>query len=157
MQLDKTYAFRQRDTAKVTAHTRLVVGHIFKEDPNDDTQKWDFEAYSFHMVLAREGRRPLDDLYGGRCEQVSGSWDCRDSALYKFKGEVGIQYFEEIDEQIQGEAQALIDQNNCYSLLTNNCKQFASKLFKRIEGTTPAGSQPAIGQPFDMQVQFAAE
>ncbi|KAL8738853.1 MAG: hypothetical protein Q9190_007932 [Brigantiaea leucoxantha] len=155
MELNKIYQFRQRDTASVTAHTRLIVGHINKADVDDDSQPWDFEAFNFQLVLDKTAPHWYDDIYGGKCLQISRSWQCRDGAVYKFKGEVDIQNWEEVQLVVGDQAQAIIDRNDCYSLLTNNCKQFASKLATQIAKppNAPTGGEGSA-QPFDMQVTF---
>ena len=51
-------------------------------------------------------------------------------------------------------ADALITKNDCYNLLTNNCKTFANQLTKKITVETPAG-QTALEDPVDIgEVEF---
>ncbi|KAI4210649.1 MAG: hypothetical protein LQ351_006528 [Letrouitia transgressa] len=154
MQLNRLYAFRQRDDSSFTSHTRLVVGRISKEDEDNDSQPWDFEAYWFDLV--KDVTRPLDMIWGGKCETRSRAWTCKEGAKYKFKGEVDLQRFGVIEE-VGDEAEALIAENDCYNVATNNCKTFASKLAKRIQAAPAAPPAPGTvtnAQPFDMQVQF---
>lgn len=96
MQLNRLYAFRQRDDSSFTSHTRLVVGRISKEDEDNDSQPWDFEAYWFDLV--KDVTRPLDMIWGGKCETRSRAWTCKEGAKYKFKGEVDLQRFGVIEE-----------------------------------------------------------
>ena len=104
MELNKVYAFRQRYDQSLTAHTTLVVGHIFKDDEDDDSELWDFEAFSFDLVYIKN--RPLDGIYGGKCINRANEWECRDSNTYKFKGEVDVARWERV-EQVVGQEGAL--------------------------------------------------
>ncbi|KAL8781661.1 MAG: hypothetical protein Q9213_005903 [Squamulea squamosa] len=153
MDPDRIYSFRQRDDTSFTSHTRLVVGHIWKDDINNDAELWTFQAYWFDMVF--EGDRWTDAIYGGKCKTRQRPWQCQEGAVYKFKGTVDILRFDTVSDVVGDEAQALIDANNCYSLVTNNCKQFASKLAKRLQALPPQAAPPAPPPaPFDMTVNF---
>ncbi|KAI4162422.1 MAG: hypothetical protein LQ342_003988 [Letrouitia transgressa] len=171
MELNKAYAFRQKDTDKISSHARLVVGHIWKDDVDDDSVPWDFEAYWFDMVFRQT--RPFDHIWGGQCLTRNSNWECRDGNKFKFSGEVQIQQFEDIDDVVdavadQGKsdpvssvirfassqnyvrladrvmyvAQAIITKNDCYSLLTNNCQLFARNLGKKITKVPPQAPPP---------------
>ncbi|KAL9607470.1 MAG: hypothetical protein Q9167_007617 [Letrouitia subvulpina] len=155
MQVNKLYAFRQRDDSRITAHTRLIVGHIFKENVDDDNQPWDFQAQQFHLV--KDVNNPLDAIWGGKCKRLFSAWTCREGAVFKFKGEVDLQRFGEI-QQVADQAQALIDDNDCYNVATNNCKTFASKLAKKVQAppSPPVASGTVTdSQPFDMVIDFS--
>ncbi|KAL9611038.1 MAG: hypothetical protein Q9167_004285 [Letrouitia subvulpina] len=171
MELNKAYAFRQKDNDKINSHARLVVGHIWKDDEDDDSVPWDFEAYWFDMVFRQH--RPFDHIWGGECITRNSNWECREGNKFKFSGEVQIQQFEDIDDIVdvigdEGksdsisfivhfasrrndiwlanhttcEAQAIITKNDCYSLLTNNCQLFARNLGKKITKVPPQAPPP---------------
>ncbi|KAL8923861.1 MAG: hypothetical protein Q9172_002949 [Xanthocarpia lactea] len=168
--------FRQRDDASFTAHTRLVVGHIWKDDEEDDSELWHFEAYWFDMRYTV--KRPTDPIWGGKCQTHNGEWVCRDGNVFKFKGETSILRFDRIEEIVGDEgrmssparllphpftdrvhiidvADALITKIDCYNLAFNNCKIFASRLARRIQKPpTPAAPPAPPSQPFDMTAQF---
>ncbi|KAL9044281.1 MAG: hypothetical protein Q9214_002569 [Letrouitia sp. 1 TL-2023] len=157
MELNKAYAFRQKDTDKISSHARLVVGHIWKDDEDDDSMPWDFEAYWFDMVFRQT--RPFDHIWGGQCLTRNSNWECREGNKFKFSGEVQIQQFEDIDDIVDAvgdQAQAIITKNDCYSLLTNNCQLFARNLGKRITKVPPQAPppQPAVQPPIDMRPRF---
>ncbi|KAL8767654.1 MAG: hypothetical protein Q9209_005913 [Squamulea sp. 1 TL-2023] len=86
----------------------------------------------------------MDQIYGGKCIPKSGQWECRKGNVFKFKGKVNIQEWTEVREVVGNEAE-----NDCYNLITNNCKTFASKLTKKITVDTPAG-QTALEDPVDI-------
>ncbi|KAL8913040.1 MAG: hypothetical protein Q9171_002108 [Xanthocarpia ochracea] len=153
MEVNKIYAFRQRDDASFAAHTRLVVGHIWKDDEEDDSELWTFDAYWFDMRYTM--KRPTDAIWGGKCQTNNGEWECRDGNVFKFKGETRILRFDRIEEIVGDEADALITKNDCYNLAFNNCKIFASRLAKRIQKPpTPAAPPAPPSQPFDMTARF---
>ncbi|KAL8881607.1 MAG: hypothetical protein Q9198_001220 [Flavoplaca austrocitrina] len=101
MEVNKIYAFRQRDDASVTAHTRLVVGNIWKDDKDDDDELWTFQAYWFDMRFTM--KRPTDAIWGGKCQTNNGEWTCREGNVYKFKGETSILRFDRIEEVVGNE------------------------------------------------------
>ncbi|KAL8728667.1 MAG: hypothetical protein Q9166_005231 [cf. Caloplaca sp. 2 TL-2023] len=151
MEVNKIYAFRQRDDASYTSHTRLVVGHIWKDDEEDDSELWTFDAYWFDMRY--EIKRPTDRIWGGKCSNDNGNWQCQEGNVFKFKGEVDIARFDRVEWAVSFEAAALIAKNDCYNLATNNCKTFASKLARNIQKPPPAPAAPRPpAQPFDMQL-----
>ncbi|KAL8717257.1 MAG: hypothetical protein Q9181_008344 [Wetmoreana brouardii] len=156
MELNKIYQFRVRTDESITAHTQLIVGHIWKEDEEDDDEPWDFQAYFFDMVYTP--KRPTDGIWGGKCRTRAGEWMCQEGSVYKFKGEVSIHQWYRVDDVVGDEAQALITQNDCYNIATNNCKRFASKLARKIEKKPPVvpPAQPAA-EPFDMQPRFSID
>ena len=105
MELNKVYAFRVKNEDKLYTHTRLVVGHIWKPDVDDDNQRWDFEAYYFDMRFT--GTRYTDQFWGGKCYTDSQTWECKEGNAFKFAGEVGmgvdVEYFEDVQEIIGDE------------------------------------------------------
>ena len=105
MEINKVYSFRQKDVDKITSHTRLVVGHIFKDDEDDDGELWDFQAWWFDLVFIQ--KRPFDSIWGGKCIDRNGEWECRDGNVFKFKGEVDIQMFQEIDTVVGAQGKTL--------------------------------------------------
>ncbi|KAL8782367.1 MAG: hypothetical protein Q9213_005445 [Squamulea squamosa] len=157
MELNKIYAFRAKNEDKLNTHTRLVVGHIWKDDVDDDDEKRDFQAYYFDMQFI--AKRPTDAIWGGRCITTSNEWQCREGNVFNFAGEVGmgldVEYFEDVLEVVGDEAQALITKHNCYNLAWNNCNIFARRLAKRIEKKPDQVPQPQDidFEPFDMRVE----
>ncbi|KAL8787426.1 MAG: hypothetical protein Q9213_002203 [Squamulea squamosa] len=150
----KIYTFRQRDKPFWSSHTRVVVGHLFKEDENDDDKKWEFQAFWFALGLHEDTRSQMDQIYGGKCIPKSGQWECRNGNVFNFKGKVNIKEWTEVREVVGNTADAIITKNDCYNLITNNCKTFASKLTKKITVDTPAG-QTSLEDPVDIgEVEF---
>ncbi|KAL8983236.1 MAG: hypothetical protein Q9177_005031 [Variospora cf. flavescens] len=154
MELDKFYQFRQKDVARVTSHARLVVGHIWKDDVDDDNERWDFRAWWFAMAYVQ--RRPYDHIWGGKCVTRNVEWECREADVYKFAGEVEMHEFDDIVDVVGAEADTLTFKNDCYNLATNNCQTFAKNLARRMKKKPPVTAPPAapITQPFDMKPRF---
>lgn len=102
MELNKVYAFRVKNEDKLNTHTRLIVGHIWKPDVDDDNQRWDFEAYYFDMRAT--GKRYTDRFWGAKCFPEANTWECKEGNVFKFAGEVGmgvdVEYFHDVEEII---------------------------------------------------------
>lgn len=101
MEVNNIYAFRQRDDAALIAHTRLVVGHIWKDDKADDEELWTFQAYWFDMRFTM--KRPTDAIWGGKYQTNNGEWTCQEGNVYKFKGETSILRFDRVEQVVGSE------------------------------------------------------
>ncbi|KAL8866410.1 MAG: hypothetical protein Q9198_008903 [Flavoplaca austrocitrina] len=129
---------------------------------------WDFPAYYFDMGFLGTGEeflnaqgeveraaRMRDPFTGAQCEVGSNYWTCRAEGKYnpkfKFAGRVAINHFEQITEVVGEQAEILKGEGGCYNIITNNCKQFAKELAKRIEGSPPPSPGPSF-PAFDMEV-----
>lgn len=65
LELNKIFRLRQKDQNKIAFHARLVVGHIWKDDEDNDVEPWDFQAHYFDLGLVEN--RPSDQVWGGKC------------------------------------------------------------------------------------------
>ncbi|KAL8707603.1 MAG: hypothetical protein Q9220_007390 [cf. Caloplaca sp. 1 TL-2023] len=151
MELNKIYQFRVRTSKAIDAHTQLVVGHINKDNEDDDAELWDFQAYFFDLIF--DDQRPLDFIYGGKCKNRSGTWICQEGSVYKFKGVLQMQQWSRVDIVVGEESDALIRGNDCYNIGTNNCRTFARKLSKKIANIPDQEPEPEV-EPFDMEIRF---
>ncbi|MCJ1245485.1 hypothetical protein MMC30_002689 [Trapelia coarctata] len=116
------YAFKADGSC---GHVRLIVGTVFPM-----INGLDFWADTFEMALTTEGK--YSRLYKGASVVVRSDegWDCSRPQNFRYKGET-LEYTRV--EIMEMGHRIMLNHNETYSIVSNNCKTFVWELFKKIK------------------------
>ncbi|MCJ1432070.1 hypothetical protein MMC27_001426 [Xylographa pallens] len=126
LQVGHQYAFKV-DAAH--NHRRLIVGAV-----TGSPGSLDFKGNMFEMAIMTPGK--LGPMHqGATCAHSSNRpeefWDCtRPSQNFRFKGETNAAL---THADIKAMGQQLIVDNDCYNIVTNNCRTHIKEIFKQIK------------------------